>query len=403
MAIKEYISKRDGLTYYEVSVDLSGQFKRRFKRYKRGFATLNEAKVAEKRFRKEVYLEREEISQRGILWGALINEWFQDTMAYRAKNPNERLLPETLLDYRSSLNLWTGKLNNLPCLDLSPEIFEDIFRTLELRQYSRQHRRRLRRLIDDVFKFGIRRGLIPRLYQSPVENISVGKGRGKRTEILTISEVQRLVHTALSENHEWAKVWAFAYLSMMRSQEIYALPWSKVDFENRQILVNQSYSIKRERLAIKEAAEKGIAAPPNAGIKETKTDEWHYVPMNDELVKLLHQLKEMNGDSEFVFPRNVQWKTNKLAKFLRAYCDKLEIPSVCFHSLRACGATHLIQLGLEPAKVMKLGGWRSLKSMEHYIRQSGIDVKGLNSKLSILPSDLPQNVVILRTAQDNRT
>ena len=402
MAIKEYISSRDGLTYYEVSVDLSGGYKQRFKRFKRGFVSLSSAKTAEKQFRKEVRLEREESSRRGISWGELVNEWFQETMVLRANNPHERLSPETLIDYQSTLTNWTGRLNAAPSSDLYPETFEEIFRKAEILQLSRQHRRRLKRLIDEVFKFGIRKGLVPRLVQSPVENISIGRGRGKRREILTISQIQLLVHSALLEEHQWAKVWAFAYLSLMRSQEMYALTWSSVDFENRQILVSKSYSIKRERLALKVASEKGLAAPENAGIKETKTDDWHYVPMNDELLKLLLELKSDSHGSEFVFERNEKWRTNKLAKYLRAYCNKLGIPSVCFHSLRACGATHLLQLGLEPAKVMKLGGWRSLKSMEHYIRQSGIDIKWLNSKLSILPSEIPSNIIPLRAVQDNR-
>jgi len=397
MAIKEYVSRKDGRITYTVYVEVRGKSRgRRFTRNKAGFATIEEARIVEKKLFKECKDECREKEVQGILWGKLVAEWFQGSMHMRANNPHERLSPETLVDYRSTLLRWTGNHSNTPYSAIGSEVFEELFRKLELLQMSRQHRRRLKRLIFEVFDFGIRKGFIPKLYRSPVENVSVGKGRGKRTEILTVSQVQTLIQNALMEKHPWARVWAFAYLSLMRSQEIYALPWSKVNFENRQILVNQSYCIKRVRILSKVAAEKGEEVSPNIGIKETKTDDWHFVPINDDLLKLLLELRSETGNSEFVFPRNTEWATNKLSRKLRKFCDKSELPSICFHSLRACGATHLIQLGIEPAKVMKLGGWKSLKSMEHYIRQSGIDVKDLNANLRVLPTEMPHNVVPIR-------
>ncbi|MBL7687155.1 MAG: site-specific integrase [Bdellovibrionaceae bacterium] len=44
--------------------------------------------------------------------------------------------------------------------------------------------------------------------------------------------------------------------------------------------------------------------------------------------------------------------------------------------LRATFATLLLQKGLEPIKVMKLGGWKTLKTMMIYVRKAGVDVAG---------------------------
>ncbi len=38
-------------------------------------------------------------------------------------------------------------------------------------------------------------------------------------------------------------------------------------------------------------------------------------------------------------------------------------------------------------KVMKICGWRDLKTMARYVRLAGIDEKGVTEALSFLPSD----------------
>ena len=58
-----------------------------------------------------------------------------------------------------------------------------------------------------------------------------------------------------------------------------------------------------------------------------------------------------------------------------------------FHTLRACFATHLLASGAEPAKVMRIGGWKDLKTFEVYIRLAGIDVTGVTDAFNILPTD----------------
>ena len=50
---------------------------------------------------------------------------------------------------------------------------------------------------------------------------------------------------------------------------------------------------------------------------------------------------------------------------------------VVFHTLRACFATHLLSTGVEPLKVMRMGGWSDLKTFQIYLRMSGVDVRGV--------------------------
>ena len=71
---------------------------------------------------------------------------------------------------------------------------------------------------------------------------------------------------------------------------------------------------------------------------------------------------------------------------LRQYLKDLGIESdVVFHSLRACFATHLLASGVDQATVMKIGGWREIKTFQIYVRLAGVEVKGATNALDVMP------------------
>ena len=195
---------------------------------------------------------------------------------------------------------------------------------------------------------------------------------------MSIKEIQRLLDCAFQEEHPWRHVWAFALLTGMRNGELYALHWDDVDWESKLLTVSKSYN---GRLKI---------------IKSTKAGYWRSVPISDELAHVLMELKNITGDEKFVLPRLPDWKRGMQAHILRSFCVSNGLQSVKFHTLRACFATQLIRQGVEPAKVMKVAGWRDLKTMQHYIRLAGIEITGVTDSLKILPpTSVMANVVSL--------
>ena len=58
-----------------------------------------------------------------------------------------------------------------------------------------------------------------------------------------------------------------------------------------------------------------------------------------------------------------------------------------FHTLRACFATQLIATGVPATVVMKIAGWKDLKTMQRYVRLAGIDEAGATEGLSFIPTD----------------
>jgi integrase len=91
------------------------------------------------------------------------------------------------------------------------------------------------------------------------------------------------------------------------------------------------------------------------------------------------------------------WNKGQQAKVLRCFLKGIGIKDVKFHALRACFATQLLAKNIPPAVVMKICGWKNLKTMEFYVRLAGINEAGATEVLNILPSDkeVMDNVVSL--------
>lgn len=117
--------------------------------------------------------------------------------------------------------------------------------------------------------------------------------------------------------------------------------------------------------------------------KSTKAGYWRTVPISPELKSLLLSLRN-STEKEFILSHIIEWRRGEQAKSLKEFCKKLNIPMIKFHTLRACFATLLISNGIEPIKVMKVCGWRDLKTMARYIRLAGIDEKGITDNLNLL-------------------
>lgn len=56
-------------------------------------------------------------------------------------------------------------------------------------------------------------------------------------------------------------------------------------------------------------------------------------------------------------------------------------------SSSACFATQLIATGIPATVVMKICGWRDMKTMQRYIRLAGIDEAGATEVLRFIPTE----------------
>ena len=364
MAIKTYIDSVTSEELYLVRVSKrcsAGQVERRMP----GLKTRAEAEKAEMKLL--VQLERDAIAleQKGCLWEALLENW--ELSARKGDIFVRELSPQTVDDYVYIIRDHCGDWMKLPVTEIDRARAWMVLDRVE-REISISRRKRLRTAIDAVFKWGTLSGRIKGLSSLPTEGYtSTRKEEEKMPEILNLEQIRTLLEYAERVNHPWYAHWALALFTGMRSGELYALEWDQVDFENKLIYVHKNWTNR-------------------CGYGPTKGRYWRTVPVeSSQVLNLLKELKLKRNDEKFVLHHFKTWTDGEQASVLREFCIGSGLPSIRFHTLRACFATQLIRDSVAPAVVMKICGWKDLKTMQRYIRLAGIEVKGATQGLKLLP------------------
>ncbi len=202
---------------------------------------------------------------------------------------------------------------------------------------------------------------------NPVSGIQFSKEEEKKPEILTITEIRRLLKESKAVDYPWYPVWAMALLTGCKNGELYALCFNDIDFENKIISLTKSYNTRTR------------------GVKSTKSGYWRSIPISTDLEVLLKELKLQAGSRKEVLSRLPHWEKGGQAKILRKFCQGIGLPSIKFHTLRACFATQLIRQGVPPIQIQKICEWKDLETMQRYVRLAGIEVSGVTEGLKILP------------------
>jgi len=246
---------------------------------------------------------------------------------------------------------------------LIDKVTGDDIRSLILNKLSNRsasHQKNLLKYIRGAFNFALERGQINK-NPAPVMKFKVGD---KIKKVLTLSQVRTFLNQAKNIESEWYPIWATALYTGMRNGELYALTWDKVNLDERKILVDSSWNNKD-------------------GFKDTKSGDDRVVEIAPELLAVLRDLKIKNFDSSFVLPRISQWDKGEQARELRMFLQGLGLPRIRFHDLRATWCTLMLQNGIEPIKVMKMGGWKNIATTEIYIRKAGVDIGGITNSFEL--------------------
>jgi integrase len=216
------------------------------------------------------------------------------------------------------------------------------------------------KFIRAVFTYAVETGAIVR---NPTPNMKFRIG-DKIKGVLTEKQIEILLNQAKELDCEWYPHWAMALYTGMRSGELYALTWDRVNLEERKILVDCSWNNVD-------------------GFKATKSGDDRIVEIAPDLIPVMAELKLKNGDSNFVLPRLQKWDKGEQARELRMFLMGLGLPAIRFHDLRASWATVMLGKGVEPIKVMIMGGWKDMKTMMIYMRKAGVDIKGITDVLRL--------------------
>jgi integrase len=287
------------------------------------------------------------------LWTEVVKEFLISYM-------NRGIANNTLKNYKTTLEAhtftkWREKhINQITTSEIRDLIVED------MAKYSESHRKSMLKHIRAVFQYAHEQELISR---NPTPKLKFRTGE-KIKLVLKESEVKILLSEAQKRNHEWFPIWAMACFTGMRNGELFAIRWDKVDLKKRVMLVDCSWT-------------------SDDGLKETKSGDDRIVEIAHSAMPIMEELY-LARTNEFVLPRVHGWESGYQAQILKNFLKEINLPLIRFHDLRATWATIMLSKGVEPIKVMSMGGWKDLKTMQIYVRKSGIHIQGITDRLNFL-------------------
>ena len=380
MGIKTY--RRDEKVYWKVYVNLRSKKSSKIRKQK----TVSEIEslAAARRIEKQVLAELAaelaiEINQ-GVSWEKVLELWEKDAFAGLLKKYD----PSTIKDTVSGLKKWTVSWLKEAADNLSRASGKDILKFMVTSGLSSKGQQKIRSMVNTVWNYGVEERLIKSL-PSPMSGIVFDNKSEKVPEVLNIVEIKKFLEAARDLDNPWYPIWSVALLTGMRNGELYALEWTDIDFENSMIRVSRSYDSRTDRY------------------KSTKAGYWRNIPISPQLLKVLVDLRaalplrELPEHRKFVLPHLNYWTKGLQAKELRLFLKSIGMRDVKFHALRACFATQLLSKGIPAAVVMKICGWKNLKTMEYYVRLAGVDEAGATDVLNLMPNEreVMNNVVSL--------
>ena len=318
---------------------------------RRGIRTMEEAK----KVYKELIIKMEKKLNRSLypLWPEIVDRFIEHFK-------NRGIANNTVYNYETGLYAHTVKRwEHKQINEIETREIRELILT-ELMDRSESLRNNVLKYIRAVFSYAVDAGIIQR---DPTPKLKFKKNL-KIKSVLKEHEMFYLLKMAKEKNHPWFSVWAVACYTGLRNGELYALKWNKVDLDKRMMVVCLSWNGKN-------------------GFKETKSGDDRNVEIAGSLMPVMEDLYR-NRVNDFVLPRSEAWEKNEQARVLRAFLEEIKLPRIRFHDLRASWATVMLSKGIEPIKVMSMGGWRDLKTMQIYIRKSGINIQGITNQLNFL-------------------
>ena len=184
----------------------------------------------------------------------------------------------------------------------------------------------------------------------------------KTAEERTISREEfKLLYEKFEEDHReqpnYIPTYAveFASLTGFRVSEIAALKWS--DIQNGMIVVNKS--------------EKYVRNTKEFFIGATKNGKSRYMPLTDEIVNLLRQLRKIQEEygylNEFIFANEYgRIHAPVISDFARNKCKQVGIPNKSIHAYRRTFSSKLKCNGLSSTVVSALMGHTEEVNEQYY-------------------------------------
>lgn len=225
---------------------------------------------------------------------------------------------------------------------------------------------------------------------NPTRGIKIGGTDNKRKGAVTLSmEHLRTLKNYLTNDVAESNVNLFVLTQLLtgaRYQEVAALEWLDIDFNNLQIDINKAYDY---------ATKKRIKEPKSfAGYRK--------IDISEELAKTLkrHKVRQsrlvlqnkIRNPRQFVFVNNINGfpiSNSFVNRYIKDTCLALGIPVISSHSLRHARTDFLILSGADPLYVKnQLGHEDYNTTLKHYASLNADLVKKSREAVMVLEQDI---------------
>jgi integrase len=178
-------------------------------------------------------------TQYGVSWGALIDRYIATELPHRKRTGGT---------YRGYLeNHIKPKWGDYGLGDLKPFALEQWLNTTKTldgsRDLSRKTRRHLRGFVHLLYEHAIRWDLVPSTSANPFgkRRIRIRGRKAKKRRSLTVSQFRQLLRHPLIAKEPYRTMVIVAVCTGLRCNELFALRWSDLDWENRTINVSKGF------------------------------------------------------------------------------------------------------------------------------------------------------------------
>ena len=387
MSYEKYFDEEDGREYWRIQIHVRSKMNRKIRMQLRKvkIKTEDEAKKLHDASLHSIHREIARRENEGLTWGEVLVKW----ELWYQRFPSRRWDPGTVRDYISLNRNWASEWLKVP---VSKITVSDGFQLIEYcrsKGASAKLLYQLRTSINVIFKWGMSSGNIVGKDHSPMFSVELPKGEeDPEPEILTRDQFADLLERARRAEHDWYPIWKVDSHTGLRASELDGLRKKDIDLIPRE----KALELDRSTDLTKNYGFVRVCRQWKQKLKrygQLKGRYWRTVPVSSQLYWFLVDYLENDfGSDEHgqrLFPIYDDLRRGQQAAVLRAFCEGQGIPSIKFHTIRACWATHLLAAGVSEIKVMKMGGWKDRETMMKYIRLAGIDEAGGTEALDLTP------------------
>ncbi|MCC9693805.1 site-specific integrase [Streptococcus agalactiae] len=217
---------------------------------------------------------------------------------------------------------------------------------------SNNYIRSVHQILQQVFDLAVKLGMLPTNVAQTVGNVK--KGRPK-VDFWTVEEFQKFISTFDKSNIYdllyFTTFWFF-FMTGVRTSELQAIEWSKVNWNTGSVLIDCSMYYKNQR---------------EWYITDTKSiSGTRLIYLDDDTLKYLKDWKEVQseiGNHRFIFSvTDSPLVKSTLKRVLKVHSDYAGVKSIRIHDLRHSHASFMLSLGMNDLEMQNRLGHADVKT-----------------------------------------